>query len=178
MAVLSKVHPLHKYINHQGTSKVKRYKGPLHHLLKWFKPEVKTLEKVPTMIRDPMKIGKIPLKISIAESREDSIKEIVNAPEPTQVFSDGSVLEGKVGISAVLFIKGRHIKSLHYHLGQDTQHMVHKAELVGLVLELHLLNSRKYSTLVAMVSIENQVAIKALTSDLRSPGHHLVCKAL
>ena len=77
-----------------------------------------------------------------------------------------------------LFIKGRHIQTLHYHLGQVTQHTVHEAELVGLLLGLHMLNTRKGRGVVAMIGIDNQAAIKALTSDLRSPGHHLVWEAL
>jgi ribonuclease HI len=125
------------------------------------------------MVRNPVELGWIPLKLSIAENREDSIKEIENTLESIQIFSDGSALKGKVGAAAVLFIKGRHIQTLHYHLSQGTQHAVHEAEMVGLLLELHMLNTRKGRGAVAMISMDNQAAIKALTLDLRSLGHHL-----
>ena len=81
MAALPKDHLLYKPINSHRTSKTKKHKGPLHHLIKWFKPDASNIEKIPTMARDPSKIGKIPLKISIAESREESIKEVENATE-------------------------------------------------------------------------------------------------
>ena len=60
------------------------------------------------LTRDPSKIGKLPFDISIAENQKDSIKEMENATEEIQVFSDGSALEGKVGTSAILMHKGRH----------------------------------------------------------------------
>jgi hypothetical protein len=41
-----------------------------------------------------------------------------------------------------------------------------------------MLSIRKFRKELAMIRIDNQVAIKALTSDLRSPGHHLAWKAL
>jgi len=50
MAALPKEHPLYKCMNHQGIRKIKRHRGPIHHLLKWFKPDAKSLEKIPTMV--------------------------------------------------------------------------------------------------------------------------------
>jgi len=106
------------------------------------------------------------------------IKEAEDAMEEIQIFSDGLVIEGKVGTAVILTHKGRHIQTLHYHLGPDAKHTVHEAKLVGLLLGLHMLNSGKYRRKLAMISIDNQAAIKALTSDLRSPGHHLAREAL
>ena len=178
MAALPKDHPLYKHINHRRTGKIKKHKGPLHHLLRWFKPNVSAIEKIPATARSPTKTGKIPLIISIAESREESIKETESAPEEIQIYTDGSALEGKVGAAAVLFIKGRHTQTLHYHLGSDAEHTVHEAELVGLLLGLHMLTTGKRRKTAAMIGVDNQAAIKALASDLRSPGHHLAREAL
>ncbi len=83
-----------------------------------------------------------------------------------------------VGAAVILTHQGRHIWTLHYHLGPDAKHTVHEAEMVGLLLELNMLNSTKYRSLLAMIGVDNQAAIKALTSDLRSLGHHLVREAL
>jgi hypothetical protein len=84
--------------------------------LKWFKRDVNALEKIPSTARDPTETGKIPLKMSIPASREDSIKEAKSASKTLQVFSDSSALKGKVGAAAVLFTEGRHTQTLHYHL--------------------------------------------------------------
>ena len=59
--MLPKEHPLHKIIKSRRTSKVKRYKGLLHYLVRWFKPDALKTEKIPTAARDPTKIGKIPI---------------------------------------------------------------------------------------------------------------------
>src|SRR6266851_5032178 len=159
-------------------ARTRKHKGPLHHLLKWFKPDANSTEKIPTMARDPSRIGKIPLKISITESREELINETDNAIEDIQIFTDSSALEGMVGAAVILTHQGRHIWTLHYHLGPDAKHTVHKAKMVGLLLGLHMLNSTKYRSLPAIIGIDNQAAIKALASDLRSPGHHLAREAL
>ncbi len=100
-------------------------------------------------------IKSLPLKISIAESREELINETDNATEDIQIFSDGSALEGMVGAAAILTHQGRRIRTLHYHLGPDTKHTVHEAEMVGLLLGLHMLNSMKYRSLLAMIGIDN-----------------------
>ncbi len=71
------------------------------------------------------------------------IKEAEDAMEEIQIFLDGSALEGKVGASAVMLHKGRHTRTLHYHLGLDMEHTVHEAELAGILLGLHLLGTKK-----------------------------------
>jgi len=173
MAMLPKEHPLHKHLNQHRMSKTKRHKGPIHHLLKWFKLNVNAIEKIPATTWDPSKIGKAPFKLSITNSRENSIKEIKNTPEEIQIYLDSLVVEGKVGAVAILTIKGRHTKTLHFHLRPDSEHIVHEAEMVGLLLGLHMLNSKKTREAPAMIDVDNQAAIKALVSDLRGPGHHL-----
>ena len=178
MAALPKDHPLHKHVNHHRMGKIKKHKGPLQHLLRWFKPDVSATEKIPATARNPSKTGRIPLKISIAENREESIKEVENAIEETQIYTDSSALEGKVGAAVVLIIKGRHSQTLHYHLSLDMEHTVHEAEMVGLLLGLHMLNTGTCRKTATMIRVDNQAAIKALISDLRSPGHHLAREAL
>jgi len=155
MATLPKEHLLHKHLNQCRMSKTKRHKGPIHHLLKWFKLDINAIEKIPATAWDPLKIGKAPFKLSIANSREISIKEIENTPEEIQIYLDGSAVEGKVGTAAILTIKGRHTKMLHFHLGPNSEHTVHEAEMVGLLLGLHMLNSEKTREVPAMIGVDN-----------------------
>jgi ribonuclease HI len=178
LTTLPKEHPLYKIIKHRRTGKIKKHQGPIHQLIRWFKPDVINTEKIPPTARNPSKIGKIPVRISIADSREESIEQMENAKEDLQVFSDGSALEGKVGAAAILIHKGRHIETLHYHLRLDKEHTVHEAELVGILLGMHLLNSRKGKKASAMIGVDNQATIKAFESELRNPGHHLAREAL
>jgi hypothetical protein len=178
IATLPIEHLLHKIMKSRKIGKTKRHKGLLHHLVKWFKIDVNAMEKTPTVVRDPSKTGKLPFRISIAESREDSIKETEKAQEAIQIFTDGSALKGKVGAVAVLMCEGRHTQMLRYHLGPKSEHKVHEAELVGILLGLHILSTEKKNGTPAMLGMDNQAAIKAFNSELRNPGHHLAHKAL
>jgi hypothetical protein len=63
--------------------------------------------------------------------------------------------QSKVGIAAILILNGRHTLTLQFHLGSDKEHTVHEAKLVGLLLSLHMLSSREYRGMSAMVGIDN-----------------------
>ena len=86
-------------------------------------------------------------------------------PEPgvAQLYSDGSGLDGQVGAAAVLFMQGDKPKVVRFHLGTIADHTVYKAELVGLLLALHLLRSEQDVTR-AVICLENQAVLHALTS--------------
>jgi len=78
----------------------------------------------------------------------------------------------------LMFHKGRHTDTLHFHLGSDDEHTVHEAELVGILLGMHLIKARNTSKATAAIGVDNQAAIRAFASDLRNPGHHLAREAL
>ena len=75
-------------------------------------------------------------------------------------------------------IRGVITSSLHYHLGPASEHTVHEAELVGLILGLHLIRAIRIGDKRMAIGIDNQAVLKAFQSDLRSPGHHLAREAL
>ncbi len=89
--------------------------------------------------RNPVHIGILLFTISIPASKEASITEDNVARESVKIYSDGSAFKGKVGAAAVLTCPGHPHKILHYHLGLETEHTVHEAELIGTVLALHLI---------------------------------------
>ena len=163
MAALPKEHPLYKIMKSRRLGKTKRHKGLLHHLMKWFKIDINTVEKTPTVVRNPSKAGELPFELSIAESKEDSIKEMEEALEEIQIFMDSSAMEGKVGAAVILIHEGRHTQTLRFHLGPKAEHTVHKAELVGILLRLHILSTKKENGKPASIGMDNQAAIKAFT---------------
>jgi hypothetical protein len=55
---------------------------------------------------------------------------------------------------------------------------VHKAELVGILLGLHILSTKKKNRKPASIDVDNQAVIKAFDLELRNPGHHLAQEAL
>jgi ribonuclease HI len=93
--------------------------------------------------------------------------------EDVQIYTDGSALEGKIGAAAVLLKAGRSPRTLHLHLGSEKEHTVHKAELLALLLGMHLLSTEEHGDKTAAIGCDNQAALKAFQSVLRSPGHHI-----
>jgi ribonuclease HI len=103
---------------------------------------------------------------------------IITAEEEIQVFADGSALEGKVGAAAILLRTGKPTHSLHFHLSKEKEHTAHEAELVGILLGLHLISTEKRGGTTFALGCDNQAAIKVFHSNLRNPGHHLAWEAL
>jgi hypothetical protein len=91
---------------------------------------------------------------------------------------DSSAINGKVEVAAILMIRGATTNTLHYHLGPALEHIVYEAELVGLILGLHLIRAVYIGDKQMAIGIDNQAVLKAFQSDLRSPGHHLAREAL
>lgn len=50
--------------------------------------------------------------------------------------------------------------------------MIHKAELIGNILALHLINTEKGRRVHITVGTDNQAALKAYNSDMRKPAHY------
>jgi len=180
MATLPKDHPLHSTVNHKNTPDVKHHQTALHHLLDRYQDSIVPIrvKKILVASQDPIIAAKNPFKISIPIDRESLIKEAENVAEEVQVFTDSSAMEGKVGVAAVLLRAGKPGCKLHFHLSSEDKHTVHKAELLGILLGLHLINMERRNSTTFALGSDNQAAIKAFQSNLRSPGHHLAREAL
>ena len=55
------------------------------------------------------------------------------------VYTDGSGYEGQIGAAAVLMVNGLELRRVRYRLGPETQHTVYEAEILAVILALHLL---------------------------------------
>jgi len=178
MATLPSEHPLYKPVNGKRMQMTKRHQGPLHKLANTFNIEAKKMEKIPTATRNPSTTGKLPFQISIPANKEDSAREAEHATEEIQVFSDGSAQNGKVGAAAVLTRKNKPDRILHFHLGPEAEHTVHEAELIGILLAIHLIKTEKRSATTCAIAVDNQAALQAFNSEMKRPGHHIACEAL
>jgi ribonuclease HI len=178
MATLPKEHLLHKPVNWKVTHTTKRHRGPLHILANSHSLDMRRIEKIPTIGRNPSKTGELPFSIKIPADKEASAREAENAPEEIQVFTDGSAQGGKVRAAAILIGKNRPNRTLHFHLGPETEHMVHEAELVGLLLAMHLIRTERRGATSCCIAVDNQATLKAFNLDLRKPGHHLAREIL
>ena len=178
LATLPKSYPLHRIANHKTSGKIKRHKSPMNSLLAAYRSDPKRVEKTPATARDPTLQGELPFVTSIANSREDSIKEAESASKEVQVFTDGSALDGKVGAAAILTRAGKPPRALHLTLGPESEHTVHEAELAGILLGMHLISVESHGNTTFAMGVDNQAAISAFHSTLRNPGHHLAREAL
>jgi len=173
MATLPPQHPLFKPVNWKTTCTTQKHHSPLQNLARLYETEAQSFEKIPSVYRDPSSTGELPFCISIAENKENSARKFENAEEELQVYSDGSAQGGKVGTATILIRKDAPDRTLHFHLGSDTKHTVHKAELVGILLALHLIATEKRNNLPSLIAVDNQATLKAYDSDMRRPGHNV-----
>jgi len=63
-------------------------------------------------------------------------------------------------------------------MGPESKHTVYKAELVGILLAMHLISMEKHGSTTFVLGVDNQAALKAFQSTLRNPGYHLTREAL
>jgi len=95
-----------------------------------------------------------------------------------QAFRDGSAINGKVGVAVILTRAGNPLRTLHLHLCPESEHTVHEAELVGILLGMHLISMETHGSTAFALGVDNQAGIKASHSALRNPGHHLARESL
>ena len=74
-----------------------------------------------------------------AGTAEQAEKEDRDDQADIQVYSDGSGIEGKIGVAAVLYRDVVLQGELRFHLGSDKHHTVYEGEGIGMVLGLELI---------------------------------------
>jgi len=172
LATVPPKHPLHKPVSASKGKNIKRHRSPLHNLFDHVSFVPKRMEKIPAKPRDPALLGKLPFTVSIPLSKEASIQEDQYAPESTKVYSDGSAHNGKVGAAAVLIHPDKPQRKLHFHLGPESKHTVHEAELIGITLALHLIQSERSKNDSFAIGTDNQATLEAFHSSMRKPAHY------
>jgi hypothetical protein len=106
LATLLPKHPLHKLIKASANMNIKRHRVPLNNLMQIFDLDPKAIEKIGTVVCNPLDANKIPYHTSIPTSEEESKVEECNAGEVVKVYTDGSVISRKVGAAAILIRPG------------------------------------------------------------------------
>ena len=78
----------------------------------------------------------------------------------------------------ILIREGKPTCNLHYHLGTSMQHMVHEAELIGILLGLHLIKMDKRGNTSYAIGVYNQAALSMLKSVKSTSGQCIADKIL
>lgn len=178
MATLPHLHPVMKMYCSSNKQKVKRHKSPLHHLSNTFKAVHEDFKTTLVAGQNPALMGKQPFRINIPGNKDESKEVDKQAPEHVKIYSDGSAQDRKVGAATVLQRNGKTIKTLHYHLRSAEEHTVFKAELIGILMGLQLIETDRKSNISYTIGVDNQVAIKALSSKFNKPSHYIAAEAL
>ncbi|KAF8593626.1 ribonuclease H-like protein [Ceratobasidium sp. AG-I] len=137
----------------------KAHQSPLHTLFITTGIQVDDFAPAPDTNLLPSILKK--LNPYIAASKDQAVEDENNSRAPVKIYSDGSMVDGKVGAAAVLIRAGRRDKFAWYHLGPDTEHEVYKAELIGLQLALHLL-AQEQEVGEVDIYVDNQAVLRAL----------------
>jgi len=177
-ASLPDSHPLQKQYRLVGARKVKRHKSALHHMTQIYGIRSNTVETLPVVRQNPAESNRLPMKLVISEDKEASVQLDASSREEIKVYTDGSAHGGKVGAAAVLTRQGKADRVLRICLGTTNQHTVPEAEMVGLLLGIHLIHTEKRNRKSCAIGLDSQAAIKALHTELTNPGHHLAAEAL
>ena len=113
-------------------------------------------------------------RCTIADSREKSIDEEANCRANYKVYTDGSRVDGGVGASAVLpDTTEQKWSTLKRHLGSETDHTIYDAELVGILMAVHMVGQIPANATVA-VFFDNRSTLQAITRPPDGPASHIV----
>ncbi len=114
------------------------------------------------------KIGTI-----MEKDKEGAKRKLSEEEADVRVYTDGSGIEGGIRAAAVLLRGNRPPKYLQHYLGSSEHHVVYGGECVGLLLGLELIRKERNVT-KALVAIDNQATIQAISSNKSGPGHHIL----
>lgn len=179
LATLPPKHPLHNHLKRAAKCQPKRHKSPLHHLAVSMSAPPEQIEEIPVVRINPAFGQTSGVTIIIPDTKADSIRIEAHSEETVRVFTDGSSHNGKVGAAAILCRPGRPDRVLRAYLGKDEHHTVYEAELVGILLGLHLIKTERNCRRVkCVIGADNQAAVQALHTELTSPGQHIAAECL
>ena len=139
LAAVPLKHPLYKQVRTSISCSTMCHSTPIQILFANFAHDPKLIKKKPTKPQNPVQRGSLPFVTNIPPTKEASVREAMQSQEVIKIFMDGSSIGGNVGATAILTHTGQPHQMLHFHLGPDGEHTVHEAELVGILLAVHLI---------------------------------------
>jgi hypothetical protein len=137
---------------------------PLHILTGIFSIHPGEIEKIPLVHVHPREKSSHFVHIDIPLDKEASKQVYTSTIEQIKIYMDRSSHDGNVRAAAILRREGNPDRALKFHLGSADHHTVYKAELIGILMGLHLIKTEKCSRVKCVINIDNQAALKVVTS--------------
>ena len=178
-ATLPASHPLRSMVRGYSKTPAKTHLSPLQKLIERFKIRPKRFETIRPDPRPPT--YKRTFAATIADSKEESIKEEAKDDSDVRIYTDGSGFEGNVGAAAVLYRKGAKEpeKVLRYHLGSLKKHTTFEGEAVGSILAAWMLQGRPEVGRSKITNYtDSQAFIRATGTRKSGPGQYLIMEYL
>ncbi|CCA76226.1 hypothetical protein PIIN_10219 [Serendipita indica DSM 11827] len=177
LASLPATHPLSKFVKRASRGLLQRHNAPLHRIFHSIDSKVDDLETITPASRNPNATN--PFTISIEELRilaKEADNNSNGNNKRVVVYTDGSGMEGMIGAGAVLYRDGVRIRSARFLLGEDTEHTVHKGELIGIALGVQLAKMERIIIPRIKISLDNQAAIQGMENVSAKAGQHIIHK--
>jgi hypothetical protein len=172
LAMLAKTHPLTPYVRRASKRYVKAHRSPLHELFDAYKIRPERMEKIKNVRKGPRYEPSFRIKIA---KDKDAAKRWAEANEAEyQIFSDRSVIEGQVGVAAVLYLNGILQSTLRYHLGLATEYGIAEAELVGEVMAAYMLSRLWQRYEEATIGVDNTATLYNTRNQKPRGAHYLL----
>ena len=172
LATLPQSHPLHCHV--QEATEVpfaKSSKSPIHHLMFAYDIHPTQLETIRPVRQGPK--WKPTFGIEIAQDKKVALLSEQSNRGHVQVYSDGSAIDGGIGVAAILYCDSRRISTLQKYLGKVNKHTVYEAEVVGIGLGLELIRREEGSS-QASIAVDSKAAIQATQSTRAGSGTYLM----
>jgi hypothetical protein len=149
---------------------VKRHPMPLQEMMKTYRIKPEKMEKI-EVARQDLK-WEMKAEVRIAGMKEEAILEEGHDGAEVKVYLDGSGIDGKIGVVAVLYRNGQRKSSMQYRLGPERRHTVYEGEGTGIVVGLELIRAEHNVHIVTMC-VDSQLALKAMRLIQPALSHHI-----
>jgi len=160
-----------KYTNQPAT----RHITSIQHHCQLFKLNPSKIEKIPAALR----LKEPKYSAEPAKTKTQAIIDETQDNAPLRAYTDGSRVDGMVGAAAVLFKHGEanpHATA-RLQLGNDKEHTVAEAELVGGILALSLIrNIQEAKREPTTIYTDSQALLQSLTKTHPQSSAHLIEK--
>lgn len=173
LLTLPNIHPLQKPVKLCIGKNVKRHRSPLHILFQTTNAKPKNYETILPARR--RRNYEVLADIHINDDRSKAIEES-KAIMGLAAYTDGSGLDGRIGAAAVLMLNGTELSTLRYKLGSETEHTVYEAEILAVILALHILTTIRRNLRSVTIGVDNQAVLLGLKNQKSKPGHYLLDK--
>ena len=175
LCTLPPKHPLHPIAHKAAHHFVNRHKSPLHYLFHLTQLNPNSIETITPSHKHLTYTPSFSTKISLSKETAFTLAQRSHQLAHYKAYSDGSCFKNGVGAAAILYKNNNMIQISRFYLSTPDKHTLYEAELIGILLVLHLLTNLSCQlTRTSIIGLDNQAAICTLDNQCCKPSHYLL----